>query len=352
VRRALLLPWIIVWLAGSVLWLPVRSAAQPGQAAPGAVPAGGAPDLGARLEYSRDARAADCPDERELRAAVAARLGYPVFEREPASRVVRIEIRSGERGLRADVELRSDRAELLGKRTLDSRGPACDQLASALALAIAMALDPMRALAVAPPPAAADPPPAAPAGPAEAPAAPCPTCPPCVQAESAREPSALDWAFAHVALGPALVAGSVPNATGAAALELGVTLEHAALSVSALADLGASSGAIEAQRTLAMLAVCARDASAAFGWAGCAVGGLGVLRGSRVDGSERDTSRAGSAGIRAYAELRLIEPLWGRVQLDVAASFERTSLAVSGQTAWTTPPFWGALGIAAVAHFL
>src|SRR5437899_3138587 len=98
----------------------------------------------AHLVYVRDAGAGECPDEAAMRAAVAARLGYDPFG-ERASLTVSVMIAPSGRGLRAQIDLLDAASEAAGSRALISARRDCVELASATVLAIAIAVDPLRA---------------------------------------------------------------------------------------------------------------------------------------------------------------------------------------------------------------
>jgi hypothetical protein len=328
--------------------------------------------LGARLDYARNPNVSHCPDSAELRDSVSARLGYPVFDRTPASRIVAVAIAKVAGGLRASVQVSSPTGAVLGSRQIDSPSEDCRELASALALAIAMALDPMRMLLPATPAAQADSTSAvATPQPVDVVPAPCPAAKPCAPCDRVADADSggLAWDFAHVAIGPALTLGTAPDPAAALALEIGANFDVVAFTLSGLVDVASLGDGVTpsselttprsrvtARRSLAMLGLCARAQSGAdHAFAGCAVGGLGVLRGeSSADGEDEahDTTAAGSIGLRLEADLRLSGMLWARLQGDAAASVERTTLDVNGEDVWTTPPLWGAAAILAVLRFL
>ncbi|HEY3448467.1 MAG TPA: hypothetical protein VGK67_19080 [Myxococcales bacterium] len=103
-----------------------------------------------RLLYSRAPEALGCPDEAALRRAVAARVGRDPFG-EPAQLVLRASVGPARTGLTARVEAATSSGEPRGSRVLDSRGRGCAELASAMELAISIAIDPL-CLAKPPPP--------------------------------------------------------------------------------------------------------------------------------------------------------------------------------------------------------
>src|SRR5262245_13665586 len=82
------------------------------------------PRASIRLSYDRDARATSCPDERQMRDLVAARLGYDPFT-QAAEQSIAISIRREGGGLRADVEIRDRDGQVTGSRRLDSTRSDC-----------------------------------------------------------------------------------------------------------------------------------------------------------------------------------------------------------------------------------
>lgn len=127
------------------------------------------------LTFQRRASANACPSEKELRREVAAILGYMPFDRH-ARKVMSCVLWGEGETLHARLQLRDARThKSLGLRELSASGPGCQELASAVALAIALAVDPLakppppraveqRAAAPPPPPPARSTPHAAPAG--------------------------------------------------------------------------------------------------------------------------------------------------------------------------------------------
>ncbi len=94
-----------------------------------------------RLRYSRAAVPPDCPDQTELRDAVAGQLGYDPFW-EDAPRTLSVQLASDEQ-LHAKLELRDGSGRLLGARLLTAERQDCRGLAAALVLAIDIAIDPL-----------------------------------------------------------------------------------------------------------------------------------------------------------------------------------------------------------------
>jgi hypothetical protein len=101
-----------------------------------------------RLEYVRDdAAASECPDEATFRTLVQARLGYDPFD-EGGSLALRVDLRSRSREIAGSLLLVGESGEKRTERTL--RHTDCFELVSSVALAAAIAVDPdaMRAGAV------------------------------------------------------------------------------------------------------------------------------------------------------------------------------------------------------------
>ncbi|HVN32343.1 MAG TPA: hypothetical protein VMT45_10170 [Thermoanaerobaculaceae bacterium] len=125
-----------------------------------------------RLDYRRLAGAERCPTQHELEAQVSEILGRRPFVRK-AKRTVRCVLQGEGDGIAARVQLLDTRSgRVLGLRELSSTGAGCEELGSAVALAIALAIDPLaKPPASRPPPATASAT-AVPVGPARPPAAP------------------------------------------------------------------------------------------------------------------------------------------------------------------------------------
>lgn len=108
-----------------------------------AAPAGATPS--AKLTYVRGPGAEACPDESELRRAVAARLGYdPFFPTAPQAIVAQIHARArpdGRRGYRGDVQIVNEHGIVRGERALETKSEDCAEMVRALALGISIAVD-------------------------------------------------------------------------------------------------------------------------------------------------------------------------------------------------------------------
>jgi hypothetical protein len=148
-----------------------------------------------RLRYERAAGADSCPDEAAFRELVAARLGHDAFD-DQASHEVRVTIVAVGRALRASIEHVED-GTVIAERSLRGSLPDCSELASTLALALAITIDPLAASG--PPPAAATVE-VAPPTTALPPTVAVPATPPVV--DSSRDRSSLDAAIDRAAPHP------------------------------------------------------------------------------------------------------------------------------------------------------
>jgi hypothetical protein len=152
------------------------------QAVPGVARGDTAPREPIRLSVVRTDAANSCPDARVIAERVRERLGRdPFAESAPSNAEVTLD-RSDtgpSRSFVARVRIRDSAGVLEGERDLES-DQSCDTLASAVALALALFVDPQAALRPSPAPAAASPAPASaapaspPVAPASAPSAPLP----------------------------------------------------------------------------------------------------------------------------------------------------------------------------------
>jgi hypothetical protein len=99
-----------------------------------------------RLVYFRDAAAVGCPDEDELRRAVAARLGRDPFDTHASGSVVATITKTGS-VLAGTVEVTNEAGVSRGRRELSASAATCEEMASAIAISISIAVDPEHALA-------------------------------------------------------------------------------------------------------------------------------------------------------------------------------------------------------------
>lgn len=284
----------------------------------------------ARLQYEVRPGLSLCPDEQWVRSAVSARLGRDPFD--PAAKTaVRARIDSAQgAGLKALVEV--ERADgTTGRRTLESPTGDCLELASAVELAITLAIEPLwltKKPELAPPPPApvvklepTPPPPVIIVPPAPPPAPP---------------PTPIELRGRLGLLG---TAGGVPGFTGGLVLGGVVAWPRFSLALEGRAHLpsGVNYGFGRASTFSALGSVvpCLRLAR----FSACAVASVGAFQ---VESSAAEVRRAttvmAQAGARFSADFRLISRLSLVPWLESAVVLTRTSLVSGTSTLWVTWP--------------
>jgi hypothetical protein len=288
-----------------------------------------APAAHARLVYFVDPTATGCPSAEAFRAAASARAGHELFG-EPADVTIDVTLRrvdapGGAATYVATVGLPDAPRDGAAPRELRSE-VSCDELATAAALVVSIALDPESILR-APPPAPPPPPP-----PPEAPRT---------------------WR-ALVGIGARGAWGMTPEATGGLALSAAAVASRLALGAEIAGFLATDAtytrGSVSVLPLTLSLLPCA--SSAALHLELCAVARLGVLRGAGSGFTENFSRwRAfGAAGARAgafvdVARLRL------RASVEGTALQPRTSFDVGENTAYTTRSVSAAAGLDALLFF-
>jgi hypothetical protein len=328
----------LVW--GFLLFLAALGASHEVRAA--------APDATVRLVYARGGGADQCPDEDSLRADVAGHLGYDPF-RTDAPRTLFASISRAGQGLRGDIVIRSSVGTVLGKRELASHATDCSELASALALAMSIAIDPLQLVRPysSPSPSGAS---------VETPIV--QVVPVSVVPEAAehpeKAPSRADPVTWRIALGAGGALGAEPGPSFDTTLEGGLRWRKASFALEGRIDLPASLQAgngtgVRASRFAGTFVPCLHESVVLL----CGLATLGVLQGTGlgVVGQDKDTTAFATAGARLGLELPVYGVLAARFAVDGAAALTRTSLAVGGKDLWTTPALLGGFGVAAVGRF-
>jgi hypothetical protein len=236
-----------------------------------------------RLVYVRGAGAESCPDEAEMRRAVATRLGYDPF-RSLAQTTLTAEIHREKGVFRGRVKLVDDAGVERGARDLESRADDCSDLTTAMALSMSIAIDPLSVLRPPPkveePSAAAEPPSSPPASSPPS-SLPPPSAPPAVDrpTSSAPSPDVADPARFALAAGGHVAFGIAPAPALGFRVSGEIATRRFAVGLEGRLDLPASSESSEGGRSRTSLAgaalvPCVRVPLA---WA------CGVLLASRVD---------------------------------------------------------------------
>jgi hypothetical protein len=303
-----------------------------------------------RLLVTRDKSAAECPDERALRDAVGARLGYEPFTSDAPSLVV-VTFRREGATLLATVQLHAAAGKVKGERTLSSARGDCEELASTTALTISILLDPRSALAPPNPPEKATEP-----EPKSEPVADTPATPPAI--EHPPDPAPLPAAvppepvlFRLTAAGTGSI--GIAPAPGVGFL-VGAGVEYRRWSASAefRADLPASRaiGALSVRTAFSGGSVVP-CAYLGLGYA-CGVLSLGVIRGEVVGASPSSQSTFQLLlGPRVGLSIPLVRWLSLDGHVDASYAPTRTTLRVAENDVWATPHLSGLLGIGFVERF-
>jgi hypothetical protein len=296
-----------------------------------------------RLTYERSPTAADCPEKEAVLDAVRARLGFDPF-REPAEIAIRASVTRSDDELSATLLL-SDGGSAKGERLLVSRRADCSELASAMELALSIAIDPLSVSRE----------PTAPSGPGPAPAqvtvlitAPAPPVPVPAAPTAPASPKFL------LATGGAVGSvGTTFSPTLGFLAGFGLASERWSVSIEGRADLPASrevdGGRVNLSSLAGTLAPCLHRRP--FG--GCLLATVLALRGSGHDLAEARqlTTALVALGARVAVEVPSRGSFAVRAHADVLGPLTRTTLKVGGEPVWTSPPLSATLGVAAVINF-
>lgn len=286
-----------------------------------AVSVGAAPT--ARLSYEVRPGVEGCPDEAWVRGAVAARLGRDPFDASAAT-AVRARIDRGE-GPALEAQVEVERADgTTGRRRLDSPTGDCLELASAVELAITLAIEPLwLTKKPAPPP---------------EPPKPAPSPPPVAAPEPPKAPPPTPMEV-RGRLGLLGTAGGVPGFTGGLTLGGVVAWPRVSVALEGRVHLptGVDFGFGRAGTFSALGSVvpCLRA-----GWfSGCGVVSVGAFQ---VESSAAEVRRAttvmAQAGARVTADVHLTRRLALVPWLEGAVILTRTSIVSGTSTLWVTWP--------------
>jgi hypothetical protein len=299
-----------------------------------------------RLEYARQDGAGACPDGAAIQAGVAARLGYEPFD-DRADDLVRASIQPSGHGLEARIALIDAKGSPKAERRLVSRQRDCAELASSVALAISIAIDPF---GLGP----------APAGPgARAPEEPeqaASPSPPQVSVVSSSEPVAASRPRPLASqVGAALVGGlgAAPSPTLGLAASVGMRGGNLSLGLEGRVDLPASTSLRVGEASTALLVASLVPCAHVGRVATCALFSAGALRAAGHGLVDSRTVTLPYAALGARVALAI--PVTARWSLamhgDVTAPLTTSKLAVDGATVWTSPMLSAALGLGVAATF-
>jgi hypothetical protein len=298
----------------------------------------------ARLTYAPDAEIERCPSEREVKDAVAARLGYdPFVDAQAEDGEIVVKVRRRGTGIVGSLELRSPRS---GQRELASPHGDCREVLDTFAVAIAIGIDPRslsRRPGEAPPP-----PPAPPAPPVISPAQAAP--PPAHEAPPAPEATPIDL---HLGAGPLVMFGELPATAPALSVTFGARFRWFEPSLEGLASLPVSLGAKDGKITASLLALAFVPCGHADVFFGCVGITLGTLRGEGegVAAPMHGSQVYASASARAGAELALSHTVWIRGYAEVVAPLTAITLQLAAQDVWTMPSVAARVGATVGVRF-
>lgn len=293
------------------------------------------------LTYVVEPKLKTCPDEKWVRQAVAARLGYDPFHSGPGTKI-EARIRSEDKGLGATLEVTTAEGKPAGRRQFTSATGDCLELVSAMELAIAIAVDPHYLSRPAPVEATVEQPP-----PAPPPATPLATPAPVVNAPPSTplEFQAQLGALGSIGLSPSVVPGVT--------LQLSLRWPRFSLGLDGRADWAGSmnvgTGRIWTSTLLGALVPCGH-----FGrFAGCGVLSVGAIQVTgEIAEARRETSPLVLVGGRLKADFALSTRISLQPFLDVQAVVTRVTVLSGTQPVWVTAPVTGAAGLTVGFHFL
>ena len=310
-----------------------------------------------QLVYIRGAGAEQCPSQAELQQGIIARLGRDPFWGRGASQMWITISRSGTE-LVATIAARAEDGGAAQVRAVTSRRAECVELASAVELAIAIAIDPVAATGgpSQAPGDVAEPfePPSAPPG-SVAPASGAPGAAPLVAVQRTATPEARSARDRHwfVGAGLLLSAWAGPSPSPGFALDLGARQRAWSLTLEGRVDYptekAVPGGAVGAVPILAAAVPCYH-----VRWlAACAVAAAGVLRGSAADlpGARVDVTPYCAAGARLAAELPVGARFALGAHVDALATLTPTHLQIYQAEVWHTPGASMTLGLMAIERF-
>jgi hypothetical protein len=286
-------------------------------------------------------------------STVAALLGTsPWSDEAPRTLVVAVQAPAGQ--LAARIEMRGARGAVTGVRELSSTRPDCKELAEAMALAIAIAIDPLSAARLgtgAPPPASL---PAREGQARDREFVPNLGRAPPVSGPS-EQPPPPRVRFVEAGVGGHVAVGAAPEVAGGLAVHAGLRWPRLSAHLEGRFDFPREhevlGGVIGSSLILASATGCGH-----YSWLyGCGIVAAGAIRTS--GGAEKKEAKItlpyAAVGIRAGVELPLLPVLSLRAQADLLAPMTHITLRETDtdEELWTSPPVSGAFGLSLVGHF-
>jgi hypothetical protein len=268
----------------------------------------------ARLVYVREAETDDCPDEQEMKGAVASRLGYDPFQATSASNI-EVHVARSDGHLVGRISLSDAAGKRVGERNLTSPNN-CRELADAMALAISIAIDPLSMMRPQRAPVVSSPPSAERSVPSPPPI-----------------PLQIDLAAGAVGS-----VGVAPNLAWGGIFYVAVRRDEVSVGIEGRADVTQVStvpgGTISTSLYDGSLVPCFHYRALA----GCGVASFGALRSAGVDvvAPTHAFTPYVALGARAEAEVPVASVLYLRPRVDLVVPVTTTTLVVGGSAVWTT----------------
>lgn len=303
----------------------------------------------AKLVYVRGPGTETCPDESELRRAVATRIGYdPFFP--VAQKTVIAQVAKNAGGFRAHVQIVAEDGTVRGERELGTKGQDCGELVGAIALAISVALDDLDDPVAPPPP---DPPPAA--GPEAV--TPVPLPPPRDEPVKPPPPPADEGPhvdFSGLA-GVGVVTGTAPSVAASGQIAATLGLGPLGLRIDGRADAPSGTGLrpngrLSTTSFVGLLSVCVRGKIPFF----CAGGGPGFIS-TTTEGlanPRADGAAIGVVALRGGVRIHATRSFFVEPSILAGANLVRHDVVVDGQIAYELPFLWGGASLLAGFDFL
>jgi hypothetical protein len=287
------------------------------------------------LESTRSARS--CLDREQVRAGVAARLGYDPFD-DSAARTLRVRLSKTSLQTIAVIELRDAAGALAAVRRIDTTTSDCADIRAPLELSIAIAVDPFAGLSRT----AETPGPSEPVVGIEAELeAPAPA--------PSRPDIKLQGSFSALGL-----AGTAPVATGAAMLEVAARREVVSLSLGVRMDLPAQQSLAAAPVRMSLRLASATGCLHYERIAGCltfVAGEYSAIPSDLVDARPAFAFYA-ATGARAQWTLFARDRFSLGARGELLTPLTRMTLRVSGEPVWETPLLNGSVGLTAGVELL
>jgi hypothetical protein len=281
-----------------------------------------------------------------MRQGVAARLGRVPFAPQ-ATRLLTIRLRATHPGFAVAIAVQDADGVVVGKRDLETKQNDCGELASAMQLAIAIAIDPMHQMPAPVSTASAQPTPTAVVPPTPQP------LPPSAQLQGPPPPPpAMTETTDQYTIGAGLRVGASSEPSPTMGLTIHFRKRAGSLSwgfegrYDGASETEAKSGQVETSILAASGLICLHRGALE----GCALASAGYLRGRGIGFSEaRSFSNPyGAAGVRLAHAFQVQGNFALEVGADALARLNSTTLYIDTDEVWTSSPLEFALGARAV----